>query len=360
MVKRKGNFYNRYPNTRSRYTAMAANAAAIAIQNAFRNSRARTATATTTSRKYQTSGIGVTNEHDRQRVYRKRSMPYRKKRRWKSFTRKIQYISEKELGTRTIVFNRQFTNSNSTAGQHLLSTLAIYGQTSTYNHLNDLKNISNVENNANPTLTDGISVDDTTKIFFQSAIFDLTIRNSTQMNTGTTGVPIWVAANDANIEVDIYEIVSPRLFQSENDLYDCFSLAQGDTKDLADPAAIGTGLQVQNRGCTPWDVPHALSYFRLKILKKTKYRISYGNTITYQMRDPRRHVTSIGRIKDQTGCNRPGWTKFLFIITKVVPGLTQGPDNGNYRPQLDFGVTRKYMYKLEGANMSRDLYVAQT
>jgi len=348
-------------NTRSRWLPNAI-AAANVIGTAYQayKSRPQTMTEQQRRRKYQTSGIGITNEHDRQRVYSKKRMPYRRKKRWRSFTRKIQYISEKELGSRTVVFSRGYTTANQTLGQQMLSTLALYPQSSTTTHLNDLKAISTIENALDPTVARDVTIDDTTKIFFQSAVFDLTLRNSSQINIGTEAVPNWTTSADATLEIDIYEIISPRQFINEQDLFECFNLSSGKTKKVADASAIGASVEIELRGVTPWDLPQALSTYRLKILRKTKYRISNGNTITYQMRDPRRHVTNIGRIKDQTGCNRPGWTKFIFIISKLVPGLTHGPGAGQYRPRMDFGVTRKYMYKLEGANMTRDLYVAQT
>ncbi|WP_445772244.1 hypothetical protein [Rheinheimera sp.] len=310
------------------------------------------------NRRRQTTGIGVTNEHDRQRVYSKRRMPYRKKRRWRRFVRKINYIAEKELGTRTVVFNRTVTKANSSADQQLNFTVALYGNKSTLSDMNDINNISALENSSDPTAAEGISTDDTTKLFFQSGIFDMTIRNSSEVNLNTLAEPVWEEAPKATLEVDIYEIICSRLFKnSESDLYACFNMAMGDTKDIANATA---GIQIQGRGCTPWDLPHALSYYGMKILKKTKYRISQGNTITYQMRDPRRHVTSIGYAKDALGVNRPGWTKFLFIIAKLIPGITQGPDTDEYRSKIDVGITRKYSYKLEGANMTRDSYLKQT
>jgi len=40
----------------------------------------------------------------------------------------------------------------------------------------------------------------------------------------------------------------------------------------------------------------------------------------------------------------------------LVPGLTQGAAIGNYVAQIHVGATRKYFYKLEGANEDRDYY----
>ena len=59
----------------------------------------------TVTKKRQTSGLGVTQQHDRRMVYRKRRMSRRLKRRWRNFSRKVLSVSEKDLGSRTVVRN---------------------------------------------------------------------------------------------------------------------------------------------------------------------------------------------------------------------------------------------------------------
>ena len=65
------------------------------------------------------SGVGVTNQHDRAFVYRKKRMPRRRGKRWMKFSRKVHFVAEKDLGTRTIVMNGSRQIFNTTSGMHL-------------------------------------------------------------------------------------------------------------------------------------------------------------------------------------------------------------------------------------------------
>ena len=64
--------------------------------------------------------------------------------------------------------------------------------------------------------------------------------------------------------------------------------------------------------------------------------------MTYQVRDPKRHVFDKQSITDSTSANRRGVTKFIMIINKLVPGTIE--DDGTIS-RLDVGITRKYLYK---------------
>lgn len=304
-------------------------------------------------RKRGTSGRGVTFEHDRQRIYRKKRMPKGKRRRWVKFVRKVNAVDERDLGTRTVVNNRSVQVSLTSANTQMVSDFGLYGQSSANSWMNDLAQIVDLENTADPTSAAGINVGDGTKFMFQSGVLDLTARNTTTFNNGTEQVP----ATDAVLEVDVYDIVSGCQWNNTgvtaNSIIDVFNDGSAETKVLNNGA---NAIEIADRGATPWDVPHALSKYKLKILKKTKYRIGYGNTITYQVRDPKRHVSSKARLNEATGANKPGWTRHVMFIIKLVPGLTQGGLQNEYTTQMDFGITRKYMYKLEGANQPRDRY----
>ena len=61
-----------------------------------------------------------------------------------------------------------------------------------------------------------------------------------------------------------------------------------------------------------------------------------------------------------SGCNMPGWTRHLLLVTKLVPGLTLGTTDGTYKETFKIGLTRKYFYKIEGASDTRDRYVLDT
>lgn len=293
------------------------------------------------------SGRGVTIQHDRTSIYRKKYMPRFKKRRWKAFRRKVNAIAEKELGSRTVVFNNTVQFQETTPGLQVHGTLALYPQFSTEAHLADLSTLVNWENDGNSTAAAGETIDETTKFIFQSGVLDMTIRNTS--NDGSDPASI---LSDYAMEVDVYEMTMKRTAMdgptSLNNLRSVFAVGEADTKKL-DAAPIA--LQVIRRGCTPWDVPATLSRYGLKILKKTKLFLPSGGTATYQIRDPKRHVAPMAALRDSLGFNKPGWTRIVYLIAKPVVSL---PVDLDHIPELSVGVTRKYLYKIEGMNDTRD------
>lgn len=305
-------------------------------------------------RRFARSGVGVTFEDDRKTIYRRKRMPFRKRKAWRNFNRKVKTVAEKNLGTRTVVFNTSFDFINANAGEQVVGYCALYGLESPNTFLNDLKYISNLENRGNPTQALGITVDDNTKFFFHSGILDITMRNISG-DTGSEETLIsWMT-----LETDVYEIVFSRRAVSGSTNYDniegLFSASLEPVID--DNNAVGeVVVTLDDRGATPWDFPSILSRYGMKILKKTKYFIRSGQTATYQIRDPKRRVAPTQSISTtDAGFNKPGWTRHVLIIAKSVP--SQNPLGVNVREILRVGMTRKYTYKIEGANEPRSLYV---
>jgi len=82
-----------------------------------------------------------------------------------------------------------------------------------------------------------------------------------------------------------------------------------------------------------------------------------GDTFTYQIRDPRRRVANKVALTLGQGPNKRGWTRWVLIFSKLVPGLTIGTSDGTYQENLTIGITRKYFYKIEGQSEDRDRYI---
>jgi len=283
--------------------------------------------------KRQTSGQGITDHFDRRTIYRKRNMPRGKKRRWRQFANKVHAVSEKDLGSRTALFNDQVSDSITApvgASQGVFS-VALYPNTSTITHLNDIKTI----------LTNDTNINTTGKATFKSAVLDLTCVNHAK-DQDTNG---WAT------EVDVYEITANRNFENVSgtkQLIDCFTDAATDTPNIG---GAGTGILLQNRGATPWEFPQALSQYRIKIWKKTKFKLGYLQSFTYQMRDPKRHVIDKAASDQLTSGNKIGLTRWLVIIHKPVPGMSDGV---SAEVRLELGLTRKYLYKVNDEDDDQD------
>ncbi|AHH31469.1 putative capsid protein [Dragonfly larvae associated circular virus-4] len=323
------------------------------IARANRSNIGRTLTGTTRSR--YNSGQGVTQQHDVRLIYAKKRMPNYKKKPWRRFVKKVHAVSEKDLGSRTALFSNTITYNNTVDGADECLTIGLYPLQSTDPWLNDLNTITSLENQGNPTAAAGGTVDPTTKFIFQSGVLDLTIRNATTQ-TGQLNPDQFNAA--ATQEIDIYEIMCRADFMQVSggnkiNLSQCFEEGSVITRNIANAPG---DIKIANRGATPFDLPAALSRYGMKIIKKTKYFVPGGGTITYQIRDPKRRVSSFRDLNVEGGVNKVGWTKYLYINAKVIPGFLLGTGPASFVQRMQVGVTRKYMYKVEGFNESRDSY----
>lgn len=355
MVKRSR---KNYGYLRALQTAASAGRAARSMYNTYKTKRLRVAVP-------MTSGRGVTDQNDRINIYRKKSMPRRKKLRWKRFKQKVHAVAEKELGSRTVVFNRLLNTTPDFAlyGSiaQIAQSIALYPLAGGGAHMLDLKNIAGYENTVNDETTHGQHVDPTTKFIFQSGILDITIRNTSYI-VGFNGAEEG-PATDCTLEVDIYEIVSGKEWTSSltgepANIVSALDVADSSTGEIGQQIQTND-ISIGKRGATPWDLPHGLSTWRLKILKKTKMFVSWGKAITYQYRDPKRHVFTRQNMTERRGCNYPGVTKHVLVIAKAVLGIIEGATEGDTMPRLSTGVTRKYLYNIEGMNDTRDKMVFQ-
>ena len=163
-------------------------------------------------KKNTTSGKGVTTQHDQRLIYRKKSMPSKRRRRWKRFSRKVNFVGEAALGTQTIVMNKTITPGNATPGNHLVFSLGLYTSTSATNTIyNDLNTIAGLHTSAGAiaTATDlsnlGVTanVNSTADLLFQSGVMDVTFRNTSGASDGSLN-------SELTLEVDVYEIAMKR------------------------------------------------------------------------------------------------------------------------------------------------------
>jgi len=266
-------------------------------------------------------------------------MPRWKKRAWKRFSQKVNAVAEKSLGSRTIMFNDQVSLQvalvNNQASSQNLDAFALY----------PLKNTGSDVKNDIARISDDTDLGTTGKAIFHSGIFDMTVRNTSTRDGGSSNPPI-------TLEVDCYEITAGKTFEtasSATTLVGCFLEAEADTSTIP---GQGTGLSIVDRGATPWDFPSALSEYRIRIWKKTKFFIGENQTFTYQMRDPKRHVVDRQRMKIG-GENMPGMTRFLMVVMKPTPGYTYQDMNYD-TAQIDIGITRKYLYKVNESTEDYD------
>lgn len=266
--------------------------------------------------KKSSSRTGVTQHHDATTTYRKRRMPRRKRRSWRKFVKKVEAANEKQLGTKTIVYSYTYTGSSTTAnGQNFLfcSLYGVRGSAPT----NEIGSADLYK-----LFTNAISTSSyLNKLTFKSAVLDVTLTN-----TGTN-----------KLEVDLY--VLKYWGQSDyNSFNTAHSNAATDTTTMDPNATLFFGaLTIFKRGVTLFDMPALIKYAKIGIVKKVKYWIDVGDTVTYQIRDPRTHVISEAMVNNTEHPASPKLTQSLFINFKPVSGSSETSGN-----TLSMGVTRKY------------------
>jgi len=303
------------------------------------------------------SGIGVTTQHDKRNVYRKSFMPRFRKRLWKRFSRKVNAISEKDLGSRTVVFNQLASFTNSIDGKQLVGSICLYPKASTTTYLNDLAQIAGLENTANPTESAGINVEESTKYIFKSGILDVTFRNAAYYTGAGSPAPISYGS-EGKMEIDVYEIIMREEGNEAGLIPLSFeTILANNSSRTRSIGGAGVEVEYNNRGVTPFDLTYSLSRWKFKILKKTKYLLNNLETFTYQVRDPKRRVATQREMSSEQGFNQAGWTRIIYFTAKMVAGLDVGSTADTWTEFLDVGITRKYLYKIEGANDDRTSYI---
>lgn len=282
-----------------------------------------------TKRRNVTSGQGITDQYDRSNIYVKRRMPRGKRRSWKKWTRKVHAVAEKDLGSRTWLRNgvANLFGANPAANIQTVGEIALYpcrGQTT-------------IDEDLTTLVAEDTTIPTAGRIIFQSAVLDLTIVNRSTVEGGG-GIPV---------ELDVYVITARKSFQSNavgRDLLGAFTDGFNDTTNIG---GAGTGISITRRGVTPFEATQALSKYGMKIWKKTKYTIGSTQSITYQMRDPKRHVYEKAFIEDNSLSANIKGTKFLFFVARLQPGYASGAGT---QLDVDIGYTKKYMYKVDESN----------
>lgn len=285
----------------------------------------------------------TSTQHDVRRQYTRRRMPRKKRKRWVKFSKKVQYVIDKQIGKLTVVRNDSGTSTGylnavdiaTWRGPQVYATCCLYGAAGTSSGTgntygqDDLKQIFTADNESVMG-----------KVRFCSAVLDVTICSRVS------------DANTVPLEIDVYHIKA-RGYGKKTDtgLNDMLNLMK-DTYVLPNANAAGntrtTGL---GRGQTLFDIPGLLSQAEWTIMKKTKMFLGAGSQATYQIRDAKDHIIKGTPFKGSTAANTmqyKGLTQFLVFVAKPIIGYTVA-DGGAL---FSLGCTRKYSYTVLSENVT--------
>lgn len=308
-----------------------------------RGRRARSYTKTSNKSKRTRDNL-TTAQFDFKTQYVKKKMPRGKKRSWIRTMKKNQAMQLKDLGTKTILFNdaiqRQVPASPTQVGQNYLC-FCLYGFKGLDSNFiaQGYRDLFKIFKNEPQISKDGNGDPVQGKLVFKSAILDVTIKNT----------------YESDLEVDVY--FGYHYKDTPNDIdYLAEGLLTGSTA-LVNP--VNTQIQLNDRGCTPFELTRQLGMMRWTITKKQKFNLPVGKSIFLQHRDAGNHVISYENIMDfpnagnvQGKYGLKNLTYDVLVIFKPTPGHT--PTTQDYG--LDCGVTRKYSYTVIEENQDFGAY----
>lgn len=247
-----------------------------------------------------------------------------------NFSRKVEAVLTKRVGTKSVVFNN-------TLGFNLTTDPALqdYGHCCLYGSAGSLdsnfwagyrdiyrimKNDPEIEHDVNGFPING-------KICFKSAVIDLQF-----INRGT--VPL---------EMDLYKIGFWRRGTDPSDWLQQFLNVLSATAPIN---SGGTNLALTQKGVTPFQAPAAIRATAMKVLMKKKYIVPSLGMATFQHRDARNYWVDCETVVNSDVYNEKFTTVYLWI-TKTFPNQTEAQG-------FNVTVTRTYEYVVINNNVPVD------
>lgn len=221
-----------------------------------------------------TSAAPVTSQHEYTTVYKKRRMPARKRKAWKTFVRKTQAVNLKEAPLRTFVYAE---NNNIYAGNNLCGYFAVnlYGDSGPQRVLGGVAASGRGGMNQMNTLLSNVygANAGARRIRMESACMELTLKN-----VNTTAVAI----------VEMYYFKARKMLESDSVTSMSVESYYEDGFLTSEQGYNLTGIGATTHGTTPFNSPLFTRHF--KITKKVRVQLGGGEVASFQIRDPRNHL----------------------------------------------------------------------
>lgn len=308
---------------------------------------ARRAYRSYTSAKRRRTGVNsnnVTFQHDYASIYNRRRAPRKVRARARRAYKRFNHQLVNSLGQNTWAVSKAFASGvitpTSLSNCQTIASVGLYGAedpaTDTNVTWSDLWTIA---------AQDGISVG--RKYHFKSACLDLQIRNSTDSFTGGED------PSPTTICVDLYTIYARK------DGYYAPALDWLAGMDQQIALHAGTKATPQSLNATPFDAPGFCSSYLIG--KKTRYRISPGNSVYLQLRDSKDHQWSTDKLNWNTGTSKAqtrffkGYSKgYLMAIRSADPVV--GTPSVLVPYSFELVYTKNYKYGIQEDNTDAQEY----
>ena len=271
--------------------------------------------------KQASTSAPLTTQFDSRRLYRFKRMPKRKRRAWVRFSKKVQAVTNL-LGNNYLSYT-SVGNQSVAAGTQAYSHSLIYGVDGVSTGFG-IRDIAVVVSDL------GVATTDQAKLMFKSVSLDAE----------------WNAdpSNTSSITLDIYEIIVRKDISrsTANNISDMFYLG---IFELDTVPGAGGSLQANQVGVTPFQ--SKLFCQNIKILSKTRVRMSPGQTCHKELRDPKNRRIMYTPATSQL-LAKGGWTRGFFWIAEAV---TNGTD---FSPafKINYADIRTYNVQVDDPSKS--------
>lgn len=277
------------------------------------------------------SSTAVTYQHDTKRMYTRKRMPYKKRKRWVGFVKKVRAVEFGDHACNHVV--RSYSSGNITItpsttpnqGVQNMTNVGLYG-------INNESEDFSIKGDLVDIWEEWCGQNQGIKMLSQKMAFTTAVADIYITNTGNT-----------TLIVDVYESYCRKdmTYAAATGLFDTVGL-QNFPNDKAGESA----LQNTQFGVTPFQLPNYTTFF--KIANKTKHVISPGNVITWQCRDTRNRVIKGEHISPyyQPYIAKKGLTRFWTLVATTPDGGTA--TGGSYK------ITQSRTYNFKVLDQSSD------
>lgn len=286
----------------------------------------------------------VTSEHDYKVDYRKKFMPRRKRRRWTSFKRKVDYIADKRLGLKSwlVTSAETFTAAASTSNFFSEELYSIDGTT---NH-KDIGDIARsiigptIFDNMNTTTTSN-TIETSKLITFESANIEVTLRNVSTTEPLILEVYHFKCRKDGlQFGTGSYNYPGGYYQQGFNKLPLPVDPDTGESPDTA----LSDPLTAFTPGTTPFQSPFFCQHFQ--ILKREKFTVPALGTIQKSLRIPMNRTINTATLRSRN--MRRNLTEGWLFQFQGNPGLVESNPVSAVASQVVVSTVKRYAYYLRG------------
>lgn len=319
----------------------------------------------------------VSFQRDIKQQYRRRRMPYRKKRTWIKFTRKVKAVEKGSRGTQQIIINdgysqtwvnnvRPGTGADGGTRKQNITEVNLYSCNANVQGGRDkdyiLNEVSNNRTDINPgnglELPGNLTNEATRlKVGMSSAHIDITYTNS---STTTLEVDLYTLVHrNVNlsglpaVEGQVDSLEKAQTCWINESVHQLYYPTVGGTNSSGETPFKAGGAEVllDMRGITPFQTWGIGKYAGAKVLNKTKVLIAPGNSLTRRYADNRPHTIYSHMNKSNSRYDRD---------TKTYLAIARGTGNIPDDQELTFttAYTKVYTWNQEGVKTPRQSYMS--